>query len=143
MIVRAEIVDGPVTPAHESDALGAIPPDTEGSVGAMLRFAGVVRAMEPSGESTGANRKLAALDYTTYDPMAQRELESLGRDVALAHGLVSLVAVHSRGRVPVGQESFVLTVCAPHRAETLAAMAEFIDRLKRDVPIWKAPVWAT
>lgn len=143
MIVRAEIVDGPVTAAHEAHALGAIPPDTEGSVGAMLRFAGIVRAMEPSGEFTGANRELAALDYTTYDLMAQRELESLGRDVALAHGLVSIVVVHSRGRVPVGAVSLVVVVGAPHRAETLAAMAEFIDRLKRDVPIWKTPVWAS
>ena len=143
MIVSARIVDGTVTPAHEAHAMGAIPPDTEGSVGAMVRFAGIVRALEPSGEPGGSHRELAALDYTTYDPMAQREMESLARDVALEHGLVSIVVVHSRGWVPVGEVSFVLVVCAPHRAETLAAVAGFIDRLKRDVPIWKSPVWAT
>jgi molybdopterin synthase catalytic subunit len=28
-------------------------------------------------------------------------------------------------------------VYALHRAEALAAVGEFIDRMKRDVPIWK------
>jgi molybdopterin synthase catalytic subunit len=37
----------------------------------------------------------------------------------------------------VGQRSFRLTVHARHRAESLAAVGEFIDRMKRDVPIWK------
>jgi molybdopterin synthase catalytic subunit len=39
-----------------------------------------------------------------------------------------------------GQCSFRLQVASAHRAEALAAMTEFIDRLKRDVPIWKSPV---
>jgi molybdopterin synthase catalytic subunit len=30
-----------------------------------------------------------------------------------------------------------------HRAEALAATGEFIDRMKRDVPIWKSPLNTT
>jgi len=44
--------------------------------------------------------------------------------------------------VAVGEVSFVLIVESAHRAEALAAMADFIDRLKQDVPIWKRAVWA-
>jgi molybdopterin synthase catalytic subunit len=33
-----------------------------------------------------------------------------------------------------------VVIDAPHRAQALAGMAEFIDLLKRDVPIWKKPV---
>ena len=40
----------------------------------------------------------------------------------------------------VGQTSFRLQVSAPHRQPALAAMAHFIDAMKRDVPIWKRPV---
>ena len=139
MKIVAAIVDGPLTPTVEAAALvaaghGANAPGDVGAVGANLRFEGIVRRVENG-------RDLLALDYETYDPMAQRELEALARSVAGRHGLLSLVVLHSRGRVSVGEISFVLIVTAPHRAETLAAMAEFIDRLKQDVPIWKRPVW--
>lgn len=144
MIVHATIIDGAVTRETETLAMRAILAQfdgliTSGSNGSTLRFEGIVRRMEPSPE--GAAHELDALEYTTYDPMAQRELESLGRDVAAAHNLSALVTVHSRGRVAVGAISFVLIVVGAHRAESLRAMSEFIDRLKQDVPIWKQPVW--
>lgn len=109
---------------------------------ATLRFEGIVRRAERDPEAADAERDLLALDYQTYDPMAQRELEALAASVAERHGLKSIVALHSRGRVRVGEVSFVLEVAAPHRAESLAAVADFIDRLKQDVPIWKWSVWA-
>jgi molybdopterin synthase catalytic subunit len=74
--------------------------------------------------------------------MAERELMALARGVAERHGLVRVAAVHSRGVVAVGEVSFVLVVESVHRAEGIAGLTEFIDRMKRDVPIWKVPVWA-
>jgi molybdopterin synthase catalytic subunit len=56
-------------------------------------------------------------------------------------GLLAMYVEHSRGHVPVGQCAFRLSVAALHRAEGFAAMAHFIDALKRDVPIWKRPVF--
>lgn len=140
MIAFAAIIDGPVTAQAEAAARSAIqsdlaPASLSGSVGARLRFEGIVRRLE-------SGRELVALDYHTYDPMAERELCSLARDVAERHGLSSIIVLHSRGRVPVGQASFTLEVSSPHRPPALAAIAEFIDRLKQDVPIWKQPVWA-
>jgi molybdopterin synthase catalytic subunit len=128
--VHVNIVDGPIT----QDQRGGLLHDDSGEVGAALRFDGIVRTTENG-------RALLALEYQTYDPMTQRELESLARDVASRHGLRSVSVFHSRGRVPVGAVSFVLHVVAPHRAEALAGLAEFIDLMKRDVPIWKTPVW--
>lgn len=149
--IVARIVDGPLIPKVEHAALlgeGWIPardvagPLAPGVVGALLRFEGIVRRGEPSEAHGGDERELLALDYQTYDPMAQRGLEALAVSVAERHGLRSIVALHSRGRVGVGEVSFVLEVAAPHRVETLAAVADFIDRLKQDVPIWKRAVWA-
>jgi len=137
MTVIATIIDGHVTREAEAAALarvGGSPGTGPDGIGAALRFEGVVRPFEDG-------RALLALDYQTYDPMAQQELESLARGVATRHRLTSLTALHSRGRVGVGQVSFVLAVGAPHGAEAIAAVKEFIDRLKRDVPIWKMPVW--
>ncbi|GJQ29641.1 MAG: molybdopterin converting factor [Phycisphaerae bacterium] len=148
-VVVSRVIDGPVTPKVEQDTLlgrGWKPArDASGSpagvVGAVLRFEGIVRRGERSEAHGGEERDLLALDYQTYDPMAERELHSLAGKIADQHGLSSLVTLHSRGRVAVGEVSFVLIVESPHRAEALAAMSQFIDRLKQDVPIWKKPVW--
>lgn len=149
--VAAAILNGPVTRDREASALAALSwmpaPGTArfvdpGRVGAALRFEGVVRRSEPRAAGGGQDHDLAALDYQTYDPMAERQMLALSREIAERHGLIGLAALHSRGRVAVGEVSLVLIVESVHRAEALCAMSEFIDRLKQDVPIWKQAVWA-
>lgn len=125
MSVRASITDGPLPPALLGEAAAG--------VGAFIVFEGLVRPRE-------GDAAITALDYTTYDPMAERQLLDLARDICQRFALLTLHVQHSRGRVPVGACSFRLTIHAAHRKEALAAMDEFIDRLKRDVPIWKKPV---
>lgn len=149
MIVRVRIIDGPLTREAQAAALAGAATDAQagvragdGRVGAALRFEGVVRCAETDAERPGGERDVAALDYQTYDPMAERQLAALAGEIGRKHDVHSIVVLHSRGRVGVGEVSFVLSVEAAHRTEALAAMAEFIDRMKRDVPIWKRPVWA-
>ncbi len=142
----ALIVDGPLTELTERTALversaRLRAPDCGGKVGASVRFEGIVRRNEPDHDRAGEMRDLTALEYQTYDPMAERELAALANEIASRHQLLSLVALHSRGRVEVGEISFVLTAAGTHRAETLAAIDEFIVRLKRDIPIWKTLIW--
>ena len=123
MSTTVRIIDG---------ALGTqapvLPPAAQ--FGAAIVFDGVVRADE-------GGRIIRALSYELYEPMASNMLTELGREMLAKHGLVAIMVEHSRGEVPVGQRSFRLTVHALHRAEALAAVGEFIDRMKRDVPIWK------
>lgn len=128
MNVSVSILDGPLPPWRAREA-GA-------GVGAVVVFEGIVRAEEGGGV-------IGALDYEAYEPMAGMELTRLAREVLERHGLSDVVVEHSRGRVPVGACSFRLVVTAAHRKEAMAAADEFIDRLKRDVPIWKKPVWQT
>ncbi len=103
--------------------------------GAVVCFDGVVRPLEE-------DRLLEALDYEAYRPMAERSLESLAEHMVSTHGLLGICVEHSVGSVPVGSCSFRLRVAAEHRAEALAAMDQFIVQMKKDVPIWKKPVWA-
>lgn len=148
--VAVAVIDGPVTPEREAAALtlhqwtparDSSRRGLGGLAGAALRFEGIVRRGEPRESDAGREHDLVAIDYQTYDPMAERELVKLSHSVVERHGLLGLVALHSRGRVKVGEVSFVLMVESAHRAEALAAMGEFIDLLKQDVPIWKRPVW--
>lgn len=146
-VVVAVIVNGAMTRQTIAGAISTRVDDLNrvlesGTVGATLRFEGIVRRVEPDPSSGGAARDLRALDYQTYDPMAERELERLADKVCEQFGLRSIMALHSRGRVDVGEVSFVLEIASAHRAEAISAMAAFIDRLKQDVPIWKQAVWA-
>lgn len=101
----------------------------------MATFEGVVRPSE-------ADRLIAALIYEAYEPMASKMLQRIGQELQDRHGLTGVCVEHSTGRVDVGDCSFRLRIAGLHRKEALAATDEFIDRLKRDVPIWKAAVYA-
>lgn len=145
MNVIAQIVDGPITPALEDACrkqhAAQCDSGRTGEVGATLRFDGIVRLLEADAQHDGTPRPLAGLRYETYDPMAERELTALAKATAERHGLIRLAVIHSRGLVRVGEVSLVLEVQSRHRAEAIAAMTEFIDRLKQHVPIWKHAVW--
>ncbi len=129
MSVTVRIHDGPLPVSPAGCSVGG----ATGAAGAVVFFEGVVRAEEDG-------RPIQALDYEVYEPMATRELQRLAEDVLRSFGLLAVSVAHSRGRVPVGQCAFRLSVAAAHRAEALRAVEAFIDRLKRDVPIWKTPV---
>ncbi len=126
MKVTVEIIEGSL-PALRAQA-------RVHGAGAVVVFEGVVRPTE-------AGRPLKALVYEVYEPMARTMLEQIAGEVGNARGLLALSVQHSRGAVPVGDCSFRLQAAAAHRAEALAAIAEFTDRMKRDAPIWKKPVF--
>lgn len=126
MSVQVAIIDGPLPPCRDGPAHAAL----AGRVGANLLFEGVARALE-------AGQTIAALDYEAYEPMASRQLHALAEEMIAKHGVLAVFVEHSRGRVPVGACSFRLRIFSAHRKEAIAALDEFVDRMKRDVPIWK------
>jgi molybdopterin synthase catalytic subunit len=101
--------------------------------GAVVEFAGVVRG-EENGEEIGA------LDYEAYEAMARGEMERILRELAVEFACEAVAVRHRIGRVPVGEASIVVRVEAKHRAEAFGMLTKFMNRLKRDVPIWKKVV---
>ncbi len=99
--------------------------------GAWIAFDGIVRPSE-DGEP------IEGLEYEAYRPMADQQLEIIGKELGEKHGLISMEIEHSIGFVPNFACSFRLLIESEHRKEGLLAMDEFIDRLKQDVPIWKS-----
>jgi molybdopterin synthase catalytic subunit len=98
--------------------------------GAWVEFRGVVR-----GEEEG--QPIAALEYEAYSPMAEREIRRIIADIAQRQPCLQVRVVHRVGVIPVGEAAIAVGVAAKHRAEAFALLAEFMDRLKQDVPIWK------
>lgn len=105
-------------------------PPADGRCGAWVEFAGVVRS-----EENGA--PLAALGYEAYEAMAVREMERILRDLAQEHPCECVEVIHRIGRVGAGEASILVRVASVRRAAAFAMLAGFMDRLKKDVPVWK------
>lgn len=110
------------------------PLSVEGA-GAVLTFLGVVRPYED-------DRLLKGLSYTSYNPMAEQQLYRLAKRTIDLHQLSHVRIVHSLGFVGVNEPSLRIDVASKHRKEALSAMDGILNDLKRDVPIWKSPVYA-
>ena len=110
------------------------PETAGGKVGAWVEFAGVVRGEE-------AGRAIAALEYEAYGSMAQRVMRALLEELGERHGCDSAHVIHREGIIRVGETAIWIGVGSGHRAEALALVSEFMDRLKQDVPIWKQRAW--
>lgn len=81
------------------------------------------------------------LIYEAYAPMAQRELERLGREAHERFDIAHIGILHRTGRLDIGETSVVIAVSAPHRRAAFEACEWAIRELKRTVPIWKKEVF--
>jgi molybdopterin synthase catalytic subunit len=124
------------------DVAAAVHRVTCPEAGGMALFLGVTRAesadSHPSNDSLGA---LLALDYQSYEQMAQKELHRLAAAAAARWPICRLVVWHRLGEVKVGEPSVIIAVSCPHRAEAFDACEFLIDELKKTVPIWKREVF--
>lgn len=98
--------------------------------GAVITFEGVVR-------NNTKGRATAYLDYEAYEPLALARMRQIGLEIAAQFDLGSIGIVHRLGRLQVGEASVVIVTAAPHRRAAFEAALLAIDRLKREVPIWK------
>ena len=107
-----------------------LPEAVQGVAGAWAEFRGYVR-----GEENG--KPIAALRYEIYAAMARHRLETHLDELAGRFPLCAARFWHRSGVVRVGEASVYAAVAAPHRSDAFAALAELMNRLKSDVPIWK------
>jgi molybdopterin molybdotransferase len=122
MEIEIELTQGPI-------AEKILPPST-GAQGAWLEFRGVVR-----GEENG--QAISALEYEAYPEMAAREIRRLLGEIFIRHPCLAAKIIHRIGTIPVGETAIYVGVASAHRSEGIALLAEFMDQLKQDVPIWK------
>ena len=86
-------------------------------------------------------RRTLYLIYEAYAPMAQSELERLGREAHERFEIAHIGIVHRTGRLEIGETSVVIAVSAPHRRAAFEACEWAIRELKRTVPIWKKEIF--
>ena len=100
-------------------------------VGACVEFLGIVREDE-------GGRALAGLSYEAYEVMARTEFARIHAELVRKFSIAAATVIHRVGWVPVGEASLFVRVLAKHRGAALGYCGELIDRMKQDVPIWKA-----
>lgn len=77
------------------------------------------------------------LQYSAYNPRALRTMLSITEDIRERHGLQGIAMVHRLGTVPIGEESILIAVSAPHRQAAWRAAEEALEECKTKVEIWK------
>jgi molybdopterin synthase catalytic subunit len=105
------------------------------SDGAVLAFAGVVMDHHEG-------RTVVALSYQAYEEMAEKKLRAICEEVSAPLEVGDIAVVHRVGELAIGDVSVAIIVAAPHRDAAYRASREIIERLKREVPIWKKERYA-
>jgi molybdopterin converting factor subunit 1 len=110
------------------EALDAVAdPDAGGTVA----FVGTVRA---------EGGRVDHLEYTAYEPMAERVMRDIGEEARAKWSLSAVAILHGVGQLSVGERTVVVACSAAHRGDAFEACRYAIDEVKRRVPIWKAEV---
>lgn len=81
------------------------------------------------------------LSYSSYIPLALKTLLAIARELKLKHSLTAIAVMHRVGVVPVGDESIVIAVSAPHRTAAWRAGEEALEECKARVEVWKQEVY--
>jgi molybdopterin synthase catalytic subunit len=74
--------------------------------------------------------------------MALDRMRRIGREVVEQFAIGRIGMIHRLGSLQIGEASVVIAVSAPHRKPAFDAALEAINRLKREVPIWKKEYFA-
>jgi molybdopterin synthase catalytic subunit len=98
--------------------------------GASLLFLGTVRNSSEAGDVT-------ALDYEAWEELAETRLRQIASELIEGRDVIKVAIIHRTGHLRIGEASVAIACSAPHRADAFEACRQGIERLKRDVPIWK------
>lgn len=89
-----------------------------------------------------SGKPVLRLSYSSYIPLALKTLLAIARELKLKHSLTAIAFVHRVGVVPIGDESIVIAVSAPHRTAAWRAGEEALEECKARVEVWKQEVYA-
>jgi len=84
-----------------------------------------------------AGKPVKELQYTSYEPRALQTMLAICKTIRQKHSLTSIAISHRLGTVPIGEESILIAVSAPHRQAAWRAGEEVLEDCKEKVEVWK------
>jgi molybdopterin synthase catalytic subunit len=133
---------------HDLDSLAATRFVRSPSAGATVLFIGTTR-------DSFDNKPVSSLAYTSYAPLAISTLFKIGTgtsfrspssllvltrtsaEILAKHSCTKIAIIHKLGECPIGEESIVIAVSAPHRKAAWLAGEEALEMTKDRAEIWK------
>lgn len=119
---------GPVTSSFIAESIQKH--STKTNIGAHSIFLGQVRDDEIDG------KKVAAIDYTTYQEMALEQMHQIREAIFGKYNLTCLHVYHSLGQVRAGEISLFVFTSSAHRRAAIDACEEIVERIKKELPVW-------
>lgn len=104
--------------------------------GAEARFLGTVRGIEDG-------RSISGIEYSAYQPMAEKLLAELIGAGHSAHGPHEVFIQHRLGFVAAEEPSILISVRTKHSAAAFDLCRWYLQEVKTKVPIWKRPVFVS
>ena len=101
--------------------------------GALACFVGVVRE-DPI---RGSDSKVSRLEYEAYWDVALERMEEIRSDAKKHEGVIEVEIHHVIDSLTVGEPSIFVVVLGKHRQDVFPVLVETVERVKREVPIWK------
>jgi len=127
--MRSAIVNRPIQAAALAAEVAAA------TNGATAIFLGTVR-------SSNDGRDVDGIEYSAYDEMAVREMNTILDEAFRKFGIAEGVIEHRTGSLQVGDASIGVAVAAPHRGAAMDALRFIVDQTKHRAPIWKLEHYA-
>lgn len=127
--LRAALTEEPI------DADRVVAAVSSPSRGAVTLFLGTVR-------NHHRGRPVERLTYSAYRSMAEERLLRIAHELEAEGDNLAVAIVHRLGEVPAGAASVAIATASPHRAAAYDSSREALERLKREVPIWKREHYA-
>ena len=98
--------------------------------GAIGTFTGIVRVVSE-------NARTEFLEFESYGEVALQKMDEICAHLKLRDGITDVLMHHRTGIIRKGEDIVYIVVAAGHREQMFPVLSEAIERLKREVPIWK------
>jgi molybdopterin synthase catalytic subunit len=105
-----------------------------GEAGAIACFIGIVRCRGLRG---GRVRRLV---FEAYREEAEKGLEHIARELLERPGIMDIRIHHVTGELSVGEDIVYIVVAGAHREEVFKTLRDAVERMKREVAIWKKEI---
>ncbi|MCX8195869.1 MAG: molybdenum cofactor biosynthesis protein MoaE [Acidilobaceae archaeon] len=119
-----------VLKGSELDLAGVIGRLSKASRGAVAVFVGHVKGYN-------AGERVEGLYYEHSEELLERVLRRIAEEEARKWGLSGVAIYHYVGWRRVGEMTIAVAVAGGSRSEVLPALAEVVERVKHEAPIWK------
>ena len=121
-------MNGPIAAAFIGDSIQKH--NSKTAIGGHSIFLGQVRA------DTVDGKKVAAIDYTAYEEMANEKMHTIREAIFEKYQLTCMHVYHSLGKIVAGEICLFVFTSSPHRKAAIDACEETVERLKAELPVW-------